>query len=61
MCFCLPRNCATSHAGYVNVTSGNMDVVLNRLNNDGPLAVAIDASLKVWLFLCPFVSSSVSV
>lgn len=50
--YCHPEDAdvGTPIKGYVNVTSGNMDVVLNRLNNDGPLAVAIDASLKSFSF-----------
>jgi hypothetical protein len=35
--------------GYVNVSSGGMDDVLGNLSAYGPLAVAIDASLKVGL------------
>ncbi|EGD75699.1 hypothetical protein PTSG_07816 [Salpingoeca rosetta] len=36
--------------GYVNITSGDMNKVLDMLDNDGPLAVAIDASLKSFSF-----------
>eukprot|EP01147_Barroeca_monosierra_P010356 gene10356-2491_t len=36
--------------GYVNITSGDMNAVLDALDKQGPLAVAIDASLKSFSF-----------
>jgi len=37
-------------AGYVNVTSGDVEVVLDTLGSKGPLAVAIDASPREFGF-----------
>lgn len=44
---------------YVNVTSGDIDVVLDTLATKGPLAVAIDASHKVHPATRPEIHSNI--